>query len=95
MKEMVRYFGLVGLALIVLSFLVKLISADWSLLNWIFLVLGVMLILIFTWINRKKVGQFLKTRSFRYSSNIFFMMCHRSRLSVYFFILLPRTCFRV
>ena len=73
MKEPVKYFCLAGMALIILSFFAKLVNADWSLLNWIFLVLGIILVLIFTWINRKKVGQFLKTRSFRYSSNIFFM----------------------
>jgi len=73
MKELVKYSGLAGMALIMLSFLLRLINAHWSLLNWVLVVLGFILVFIFTWINRVKVRKFLKTRSFRYSSNIIFM----------------------
>jgi ABC-type uncharacterized transport system involved in gliding motility auxiliary subunit len=71
MKDQVKhYIGLAGLVLVVLAFFIKLLTTHWSILNWILLAVGIILVLIFAWIEQRKVSQFLTTRSFRYSSNI-------------------------
>jgi len=73
MKDRMKFIGLAGPVLILVSLFVNLITSNWSLFNWIIIIVGVILILIFTWIEQIKVRQFLTTRSFKYSSNIAFM----------------------
>jgi ABC-type uncharacterized transport system involved in gliding motility auxiliary subunit len=73
MKEWSKYSGFIGLALILISFLFVAIHSAWSLLNWMLIEIGGLLILVFIWIERKEVKQFFTTRSFKYSSHITLM----------------------
>ena len=68
-----KYIGLAGVIFVLLSFFINLIAAKWAIVNWIFLIVGIIMVLIFAVIERAKVRQFLTTRSFRYGSNIVFM----------------------
>ncbi len=73
MEQVKKYLGLAGLALVLLSFFINLMAAKWSIVNWILMVVGVVLLLIFTWMKRKEINRFLTTRSFRYTTNIVVM----------------------
>jgi len=73
MERVKKYLGLVGFLLIALSLFINLFAAKWVIGNWVLLAVGIVLLVIFVWIERERVRQFLRTRSFRYSSNIIFM----------------------
>lgn len=68
-----KYFGLAGLLLILFSFFINLTAGKWAIVNWILFIIGIFLILIFIWLERSNIRQFLSTRSFRYNSNIILM----------------------
>ncbi len=72
-RDLKKYIGMAGAVFVLLTLFINLITARWSIVNWIMLAVGITLVLIFSWTERGKVRQFLTTRSFRYSSNIVFM----------------------
>jgi len=73
MKQWSKYSGFVGLVLILISVMNVVIFSNWSLLNGILLGIGCVMILFYAWLKLKSVKQFLKTRSFKHSTNIAFM----------------------
>jgi len=94
MKDWIKYSGYSGLILILISLLMLAVTYSWSLVNWILLGIGFVLIFLFMGKEQKNVKQLLTTRSFKYSSNVVIIFLIVLGIIVLINIILVRHNFR-